>query len=323
VRIDQDFARQIPSGRQRIFVSTQGTLDGFEMGLPDPSVGSVELFDLPVTNPIVEDVVQPHGITSWLTDYARTHTRIELRPMSRPPTGSGRLRSIEVGGASHQAAVFSGSHRPMSSSILRRHALAGAGAALLPLSALRAEALVPTPAQTEGPFYPTGFPADMDNDLVQVRGASARATGQVLHLQGRVLGVDGRVRSGALVEIWQCDAHDIYDHPRQPGRDRRDAAFQGYGRMMADAEGRYGFRTLKPVAYPGRTPHIHLKVATGDGRLLTSQFYVAGEPQNERDGVFRAAVRQPGQRERIEMKLEPANGVEAGALATAMDIVIA
>jgi len=205
----------------------------------------------------------------------------------------------------------------------RRLLLAGSGATLLPLSPLHAEALVPTPAQTEGPFYPTGFPADMDNDLVRVRGQPARAMGTVLHLQGRVLGVDGRPRGGALVEIWQCDAQGIYDHPGQRGRDRRDAAFQGYGRLLVDAQGRYSFRTLRPVAYPGRTPHIHLKVATGDGGLLTSQFYVAGEPQNERDGIYRAAARQPGQRARIEMKLEPANGVEPGAFATTMDIVVA
>ena len=82
--------------------------------------------------------------------------------------------------------------------------------------------------------------------------------------------------------------------------------------MMADAEGRYRFRTLKPVAYPGRTPHIHLKVATGDGRLLTSQFYIAGDPQNERDFVFRNAAREPRQRERIEMKLAPAPGDRGG-----------
>ncbi len=204
----------------------------------------------------------------------------------------------------------------------RRLVLAGAGVGLIPLSAAFAQSLVPTPAQTEGPFYPAGLPADSDNDLVQVRGASARAMGEVLHLQGRVIGIDGRVRPGALVEIWQCDAQGIYDHPRQSGRDRRDAAFQGYGRMMADAQGFYRFRTLKPVAYPGRAPHIHLKAATGDGRLLTSQFYVAGDPQNERDFVFRAAVRQPGQRERIEMNLAPAPGIETGALATEMDIVI-
>jgi len=196
------------------------------------------------------------------------------------------------------------------------------GASVLPLSSAFAADAVPTPNQTEGPFYPTAFPADMDNDLVQVRGQQARAMGQVLHLEGRVVGVDGRPLGGTLVEIWQCDAQGIYDHPRQPGRDRRDAAFQGYGRVMADADGKYSFRTLKPVAYPGRTPHIHLKAASGGGRLLTSQFYIAGDPQNERDFVFREAVRQPGQRERIEMKLAPAPGLEAGALATRMDIVI-
>jgi len=206
-------------------------------------------------------------------------------------------------------------------SILSRRGLL-LGASLLPLSSARAADAVPTPRQTEGPFYPTGFPADMDNDLVQVRGQQALAMGQVLHLEGRVIGLDGKPLAGTLVEIWQCDAQGIYDHPRQPGRDRRDAAFQGYGRLMADADGKYSFRTLKPVAYPGRTPHIHLKAATGDGRLLTSQFYIAGDPQNERDFVFRDAARDPRQRERIEMRLEPASGIEAGALATKMDIVI-
>lgn len=211
----------------------------------------------------------------------------------------------------------------MKPSILsRRRLLVGSGTVLLPLSSAHAAGLVPTPAQTEGPFYPTGFPADTDNDLVQVRGQAARAMGTVLHLEGRVLGPDGRAVPGAMVEIWQCDAQGLYDHPGQRGRERRDQAFQGYGRLTADAAGVYRFRTLRPVAYPGRAPHIHLKVATGDGRRLTSQFYIAGDPQNERDGVFRRAASQPGRHERIEMKLEPANGVEAGAFAAKMDIVI-
>jgi len=93
--------------------------------------------------------------------------------------------------------------------------------------------------------------------------------------------------------------------------------------MLTDATSAYSFRTLKPVAYPGRTPHIHLKVATADGRRLTTQFYLAGDPQNERDFVYREASRDPRQRERIEMRLQPANGLEAGAFATTMDIVIA
>ncbi len=203
----------------------------------------------------------------------------------------------------------------------RRALIIAAGASLLPLHPTLAAALIATPSQTEGPFYPTALPADTDNDLVQVRGQAAQAMGTVLHLQGRVLDLNGRPVEGALVEIWQCDAQGIYDHPRQPGRERRDSAFQGYGRMVA-ADGRYSFRTLRPVAYPGRTPHIHVKVATAGGGLLTSQFYIAGEPGNERDGIFRAAARDPRQRERIEMRLAPAPGLETGALATTMDIVV-
>ncbi len=203
----------------------------------------------------------------------------------------------------------------------RRLLLAGAGASLLPLRSALAAGLIATPQQTEGPFYPTAFPADMDNDLVQVRDQQARAMGTVLHLEGRVLDLNGKPVDGAVVEIWQCDAQGIYDHPRQPGRDRRDSAFQGYGRLMVKADGRYSFRTLKPVAYAGRTPHIHFKVASSTGKLLTSQFYVAGEPSNERDSVFRG-IRDPRQRELVEMKLTPAPGVEAGALATSIDIIL-
>lgn len=204
----------------------------------------------------------------------------------------------------------------------RRALIVGASIGLLPLDSSVAAGLVATPRQTEGPFYPVSFPTDMDNDLVQVRGQAARAMGAVLHLDGRVLDLSGQPVQGALVEIWQCDAQGIYDHPRQSGRERRDTAFQGYGRMIAAADGRYSFRTLKPVAYPGRTPHIHFKVATSSGGTLTSQFYLAGEQANERDGVFRAAIRDPRQRELIEMRLVPAPGLEAGAFAATRDIIV-
>lgn len=207
--------------------------------------------------------------------------------------------------------------------MIRRSFAAGLGAALLVPARSFASQLVATPSQTEGPFYPVGFPGDSDADLVQVRGQAARAGGTVLHLQGRVLDASGKPLDGALVEIWQCDSQGLYDHPRQSGRERRDAAFQGYGKVLTDAESTYRFRTLKPVAYAGRSPHIHLKVSTADGRRLTSQFYLAGDAQNEQDFVYRNAARDPKKRERIDMRLEPANGIEPGAFATTMDIVIA
>lgn len=204
----------------------------------------------------------------------------------------------------------------------RRLLLAGTAALLLPGHHALADGLAVTPAQTEGPFYPAAFPADTDSDLVQVRGHATRAMGTVLHLQGRVLDPSGRPLSAARVEIWQCDAQGIYDHPRQSGRDRRDLAFQGFGRMTVDAAGGYAFRTLVPAPYPGRAPHIHLKVLAANRNPLTSQLYIAGDPQNERDFVYRAAVRDQRQRERIDMHLRPANGIEPGALAASMDIVV-
>lgn len=207
--------------------------------------------------------------------------------------------------------------------MIRRAFALGLGTSLLAPCA-SADSHVVTPAQTTGPFYPTRFPADSDNDLVQVQGSAARAMGTVLHLQGRVFNIGGApVAGGTIVEIWQCDSHGLYDHSSQPMRESRDMAFQGYGRDVTDSYSHYSFRTFKPVAYPGRAPHIHLKVQTADGRRLTTQFYLAGDPRNAGDDVWRHAVwGDPRRQAMIEMRLEPANGLEPGAFTTLMDIVM-
>jgi protocatechuate 3,4-dioxygenase beta subunit len=151
----------------------------------------------------------------------------------------------------------------LKSHVERRQVLAGVAAVLIapPGSALAASStLIVTPGQTEGPFYPVSLPADMDAALVRVQGRQVQAMGRITHVSGRVLDRKGQIVRGAMVEIWQCDARGIYNHPRSPGVGRRDADFQGYGRAEIDASGRYAFRTIRPVAYPGRTPHIHFKV---------------------------------------------------------------
>lgn len=200
---------------------------------------------------------------------------------------------------------------------------ATAGTLILP-PALRAQgaALVATPRQTLGPYYPDSFPADVDNDLVVLRGADARAQGTVTHIAGRVLGLDGRPISGARVEIWQCDVNGRYIHSADRSSRPRDSAFQGFGRTVSAADGAYRFRTIRPVPYTGRTPHIHFAVtAPGRGELVT-QMYVAGEPQNERDGLYRS-LHDPRQQAAVTVRLDPANGIESGALAGTFDIVLA
>lgn len=161
------------------------------------------------------------------------------------------------------------------------------GLACLPLS-LRAQssakALMLTPSQSEGPFYPLVVPRDADADLLR-HGALDYRLGQATVLTGRVMDVDGRPLRGASVEIWQCDHAGHYDHPGDGGR--IDPAFQGFGRSAVDADGSYRFRTMRPVAYGGRTPHIHVKVKLGRRELLTTQLYVAGEPLNQRDFLWR------------------------------------
>jgi protocatechuate 3,4-dioxygenase beta subunit len=153
-----------------------------------------------------------------------------------------------------------------------------------------AAALTPTPPQSTGPFYPPAADrfADTDWDLVKIAGNVRASGGQVMHLAGRVLDSDGAPVSGALIEIWQCDANGRYLHSGDVSSTRqRDPDFQGYGVTRSDGEGRYRFRTIVPVEYPGRTPHIHARIGRPDGSGLTTQIYLEDHPLNQRDFLFR------------------------------------
>ena len=204
--------------------------------------------------------------------------------------------------------------------MLEVFAASAAGLSLL-RSRVEAAVLPPTPEQTAGPFYPQWFPADTDNDLIHVAGRSGTAKGTVTQIGGRVLDPDGRPVAGARVEIWQCDANGRYHNV---GDDRAgpplDENFQGYGQTTTGGEGGYHFRTIRPVPYPGRTPHVHFAVSRAGLPRFTTQMYVAGEPGNERDGVL-MGVRDPAARARLIISLQPATE-DANALAGTFDIVL-
>ncbi|MDO9384074.1 MAG: protocatechuate 3,4-dioxygenase [Hyphomicrobiaceae bacterium] len=201
-----------------------------------------------------------------------------------------------------------------------------ATAAAMPLAshALRADSsLTITPQQTLGPFYPNDWTGDIDNDLVLVQGEAAKALGHITHVSGKILDAAGQPVRNAQVEIWQCDANGIYRHPRDTSwfaKRERDPGFQSRGRMTTDAEGNYSFRTIRPVAYPGRTPHIHVKVdAPGKDQLVT-QMYVEGDPGNERDGILNSLPER--ERASVIVRLEEADRLEQGALAGVFNIVM-
>src|SRR5215475_13845135 len=169
----------------------------------------------------------------------------------------------------------------------RRHFLGSVafGAAAFAARGAFAEELERTPRIQEGPFYPTKLPLDTDNDLLIINDRITPAVGEITHLSGRILDAKGDPIRNALVEIWQCDRDGTYLRPHLENGDKYDTNFQGFGRFLTGSAGEYYFRTIKPVAYPGRTPHIHFKVKKADKELLTTQCYVKGEKGNQPDFI--------------------------------------
>jgi protocatechuate 3,4-dioxygenase beta subunit len=86
-----------------------------------------------------------------------------------------------------------------------------------------------------------------------------------------------RAIRGAAVDIWHCDAAGAYS-----GVQGSDETFLR-GIQRTDARGVAVFRTIYPGWYPGRTPHIHVKVALGGNVVHTGQLYF---PEAVTDAVY-------------------------------------
>lgn len=207
--------------------------------------------------------------------------------------------------------------------LTRRGFLGGvaAGSALFAVPGLFADELVRTPRQTEGPFYPTKLPLDTDNDLLIINDKLTPAVGTITHLTGKVTDLKGHPVRNALVEIWQVDGNGVYLHPGSDSAGKRDANFQGFGRFLTASDGSYYFRTVKPVAYPGRTPHIHFKIKKGGKELLVTQCYIKGDPGNEKDGILRS-IRDAKVRNSVLVDFAPLPGSKLGELTANFDIVL-
>ncbi len=141
--------------------------------------------------------------------------------------------------------------------------------------------VLPTPAQTVGPFFGQGLPYDGGNELVPP--GSARA----IRLYGRVLDGAGDPLPDALVEIWQPDEGGVVS--RQTGSLDRDRwTFTGWGRCPTDRTGHYWFSTVRPGATePGKAPFFVAAVmARGLLDRLLTRIYLPEHPANDQDPLL-------------------------------------
>ncbi len=210
--------------------------------------------------------------------------------------------------------------------ILTRRRFLGAmalGAIALSVPGVFAEELelVRTPRQTNGPFYPDKLPLDTDNDLIIINDSITPAVGEITHLSGRILDSRGDPIRNAVVEIWQVDNNGAYLHSGSSRHEKLDANFQGFGRFLTGSNGEYYFRTIKPVPYDQRTPHIHVAVKIKGERDFTTQCYIRGHPMNDRDGILNG-IRDPRVRESVIVDFAPIKGSRIGELAAKFDLVL-
>lgn len=145
-----------------------------------------------------------------------------------------------------------------------------------------------------GPYYWEGAPErPLGSNLAE------GVKGDPTFYSGRVLDVEGRPIPGALLDIWSGDGEGNYDM-QIPG----ETEMRARGKIRADREGRYWFRSIRPNYYPvptdgpvgrmlramGRHPyrpgHIHMIVSAPGYEPVTTHLFVADSPYLDSDAVF-------------------------------------
>jgi protocatechuate 3,4-dioxygenase alpha subunit len=159
-----------------------------------------------------------------------------------------------------------------------------------------------TPSQTVGPFFAYGLTpkgrAQWDpngtyswKETVNDNLVTPDATGERIHVEGRITDGDGLPINDAMIEIWQADAQGRYASPRDT-RARPNAKFMGFGRSATNKDGVFGFDTIKPGAVPGpngkmQAPHIVFCIfSRGMLRQVYTRLYFSDEAANSVDPIL-------------------------------------
>ncbi len=152
-----------------------------------------------------------------------------------------------------------------------------------------------TPNTLPGPFYRDDVPeTPLGGDL------SRDGCGPPLQVTGRIRDLAGRGVAGAVVEVWHANALGRYenqDPDLQP-------EFNLRGRLRADAEGGFHFRTIRPQGYAlpedgpvgrlmnrlglrlERPAHLHFRVTAPGYQTLTTHIFDRADPAIARDALF-------------------------------------
>jgi protocatechuate 3,4-dioxygenase beta subunit len=206
----------------------------------------------------------------------------------------------------------------------RRQFIRGAAVSAATLAAPGAFAQALATAVTgDGPYYPDRLPLDTDNDLLILNDKLTPAVGEITHFTGRLFAESGAPVRSAVIEIWQSDVNGSYIHTQGRNDGKLDANFQGYGRFLTDAEGRYYFRTIKPTPYTlqgqFRAPHIHVAVSKAGKRIMATQALVKGHEANKGDLIVER-IKDPQLLETLLVEYKPLPGSTLGELTANFDI---
>jgi catechol 1,2-dioxygenase len=145
-----------------------------------------------------------------------------------------------------------------------------------------------TPRTIEGPLYVAGAPES--TGFARLDDGTESDKAEVLFMQGTVFGQDGKPVPGAKVEVWHANLLGNYSF-----FDQTQSHFNLRRTIIADANGRYQFRSILPAGYGcppdgttqqllnllgrhGQRPaHIHFFVSAPDHRKLTTQINIDGD----------------------------------------------
>ncbi|HET7096576.1 MAG TPA: protocatechuate 3,4-dioxygenase subunit beta [Casimicrobiaceae bacterium] len=182
-------------------------------------------------------------------------------------------------------------------------------------------------SELTGPIFGPGLIGADDNDLT--RQGETDPIGERIVVSGRVLDANARPIAHTLVEIWQANAAGRYRHRNDQHDAPLDPNFNGGGRTLTDAEGRYRFVTIKPGAYPWRNAHnawrpahIHFSLfGPAFATRLVTQMYFPGDPLLDHDPMY-TSIPDERARRRLVSTFDWETTIPEQALGYHFDIVL-